>query len=95
MLSIGENEVVIEARGRPIIVPRSGLDQLAVRPSDMWTLVPREWGGPYLVCPSCAERVGWRRSLVQLQCRRCDGVFRVVLDAKHGGRPAERAIGGD
>jgi hypothetical protein len=95
VLSVGQDEAVIEVRRKPVIVARSSLDVVAARPSVTWALIPREFGGPYLVCPKCAERVWWRRCLAEVRCSRCDGVFRVDPDGTEVGLPAVRGIGGD
>jgi hypothetical protein len=42
-----------------------------------WTLVPAEFGGPYLVCPSCAERLPAPAVVTSAQCERCSQVFPV------------------
>jgi len=95
VLSVGQDEVVIEVRRKPVIVPRTCLDLVAARPSPIWTLIPREWGGPYLVCPDCAERVWWRCALAELRCLRCDGLFQVDPERTQVGLPAARGLGGD
>jgi len=85
----------MEVRRKPVIVPRSCVDLVAARPTTTWALIPRERGGPYLVCPNCAERVWWRLSLAELRCLRCDGVFRVESDRTPVGSPAVRGFPGD
>jgi len=95
VLSLGQDEVVIEVRRKPVIVPRSCLDLVAARPSTTWALIPRERGGPYLVCPNCADRVWWRCVLTEMRCLRCDGLFRVDSERTKLGLPAGRGVGGD
>ena len=95
VLSLGQDEVVIEVRRKPVIVPLTCLDLVAPRPSTTWTLIPREWGGPYVVCPNCAERVWWRCYLAELRCVRCDGLFQFDRDRTQLGLPAAHNVGGD
>ncbi|HYR98563.1 MAG TPA: hypothetical protein VEO58_06085 [Gemmatimonadales bacterium] len=95
VLSLGQDEVVIEVRRKPVIVPRRCLDLVAARPSTTWTVIPRVWGGPYLVCPNCAERVWWRGVFGELRCLRCDGLFLVDAERPRAALPATRGIGGD
>ena len=54
------------------------LEIVDTRPS-RWSVVRREWmlGGPYAVCPSCAERVAVSRSPEPVRCVRCNGVFAI------------------
>jgi len=61
-----------------MIFPRSQLEIVDVRPS-RWSVVPREWmlGGPYAVCPNCAERVALSRTPEPVRCARCNGVFTI------------------
>jgi len=74
----GPEEVVVDVQQHPTIVPRSLVDVSNSAPN-RWTLVPKEWGGPYFVCPQCSERVRMRDPVVQLTmlltCLHCHGVF--------------------
>ncbi len=79
VLSAGPEEVVVEVRQRPTIVPRAVVDISTVPPS-RWTLVPQSWGGPYYVCPECSERMRARVPIVPrrempLSCIRCHKTF--------------------
>jgi len=76
VLSAAGDEAVLDVRKKAVIMPRSQLEIVDARPS-RWSVVPREWmlGGPYAVCPSCAERVAVSRSHEPVRCARCNGVF--------------------
>ena len=56
VLSAGVEEAVLEVHGASTILARDLVEIVHERPQ-MWSVVPPEWGGPYLVCPDCAERV--------------------------------------
>ena len=79
VLSVGAEEVVMEVRGSPSILARDAVEIVHTRP-DAWGVVPVDQGGPYLVCPVCAERV--RNSAVRgrFTCPRCHGSFAVALE---------------
>src|SRR5689334_4773228 len=55
VLSTGREEVVLEVRGSTVILSRDVVEIVDNRPQ-VWSFVPAEWGGPYLVCPNCGER---------------------------------------
>jgi len=78
VLSVGGDEAVLNVRKKGVIVPRNQLEIVDTRPS-RWSVVRREWmlGGPYAVCPSCAERVAVSRSPEPVRCVRCNGVFAI------------------
>jgi hypothetical protein len=77
VLSAGPEEAVLLVRDKPVILPRSHLEIVSTRPNK-WTVVPRESGEAYAVCPNCAERVTLLRPLsASLACARCKGVFSV------------------
>jgi hypothetical protein len=81
VISVGSEEVVLEVRQRPVSVPRPFLDVAATPPS-RWGVVPREWGGPYLVCPRCADRVRVGRPVTKMYCSRCHASFEVDGDPR-------------
>lgn len=70
VLSAGPEEAVLEVYHRAVIIPRAAIELRDDAPL-MWSLVPRAWGGPYLVCPGCAERVRPNGAVGRLHCRRC------------------------
>ena len=72
--SAGPEEVVLEVRGKSTIVPRGWVDVADEKPR-AWTLVPADWGGPYIVCPNCAKRVWIREPIHALQCDACHAGF--------------------
>jgi hypothetical protein len=78
VLSAAADEAVLEVRKRAVIVARDQLEIVDVRPS-RWSVVPRQWmlGGPYAVCPKCAERVALTRSREPARCGRCNGMFAI------------------
>ena len=82
--SVGPEEVVLEVRLASLIVPRSFVEVVSVRPSN-WSLVQRASGGPYAVCPECAERVDPTGidSGGTMPCPRCHGSYTVDL-VEHG-----------
>lgn len=81
VMSVGAEEVVLEVRQRAVIIPRPFLDVSDSAPSQ-WAVVPRDWGGPYLVCPRCADRVRVGRPVKQLHCVRCRASFEVEADPR-------------
>jgi len=78
VLSAAGDDAVLDVRKKAMIFPRSQLEIVDVRPS-RWSVVPREWmlGGPYAVCPNCAERVALSRTPEPVRCARCNGVFTI------------------
>lgn len=76
VLSVDGTEVVLAVHQKSVSVPIARLEIVDARP-DQWTLVTREWGAPYLVCPNCAERVPLVAPAERLGCPRCDGWFAV------------------
>ncbi|HUL49870.1 MAG TPA: response regulator [Gemmatimonadales bacterium] len=92
VLSVNRDEIVIAVHQKSIGVPRARLELVDARP-ERWTLVTREWGAPYLVCPNCAERVPFAAPAERMGCPRCDGWFAVdvgggLLESLRGNRPA-------
>jgi hypothetical protein len=75
-LSAGDEEVVLEVRGSTLIVPRDAVEIRQTRP-EAWSVVPAEWGGPYLVCPDCGERVRSATVTGHFVCPRCHGSFAI------------------
>ena len=76
VLSAGPEEAVLEVRGAPVVFARDVVEIVHARPQ-AWSLVPANWGGPYLVCPDCAERVHAGAVTGQYRCPRCRGSFAV------------------
>lgn len=86
VLSISEDEAVIEVNHRPVVVSRSILEIASVEPSQ-WSIVPRppdairipgEWGAVYGVCPGCGERAPLGREASMMECPRCGGVYDIA-----------------
>jgi hypothetical protein len=78
-------EAVVDVNHGFVSVPRASL-QIASRPSQHWTLVPRppnsvrlptSWGARYLVCPNCRERAPLSKPTASLRCPHCNGVFEI------------------
>ena len=76
VLSAGTEEAVLEVRGAPVIFRRDVVEIVNARPN-AWSLVPANWGGPYFVCPDCAERVHAGAVTGHYRCPRCRGSFAV------------------
>jgi hypothetical protein len=49
VLSVGTEEVVVVARHKPVVVPRSCVGEIGATRPNRWTIVPRTWGGPWRV----------------------------------------------
>jgi hypothetical protein len=79
VLSAGAEEAVLEVRGAPTIIARDVVEIVHARP-ETWSFVPPEWGGPYLVCPDCAERVRKVTMTERFVCPHCHGEFAVILE---------------
>ena len=94
VLSVDHDEVVLAIHQKSVAVPRGRVEIVDERP-DVWTLVTREWGAPYLVCPNCAERVPLGAPAERLSCPRCDSWFRVesIGVAKDLATPQSRQAG--
>jgi hypothetical protein len=75
-VSSGIEEVVLEVRGSPTIFARDAIEIVHTRPQT-WSAVTARWGGPYLVCPECAERVRNVQVTGHLICLHCHGSFAV------------------
>ena len=96
--SVGPEEVVLEVRLTSVIVPRSYVEVVSIRPSK-WSLVRRRSGAPYAVCPDCAERVDPTRIDARgtMSCPRCHGSHPVDFTEQgltadyHRGRSRSRA----
>jgi len=84
VLSVGPEEVVLVARHRPVIVGRSYVVDIVATQPNRWSVVARESGTPYAVCPKCAERVTLAPTAERMRCVRCQGWFGVERN------PAER-----
>jgi hypothetical protein len=80
VLSVGTEEVVVEARHKPVVVPRSCVGEIGTTRPNTWTVVPRASGGPYAVCPNCAERVIVNRSSDKMLCSGCHAWFDLEPD---------------
>ena len=79
VLSAGDEEAVLEVRGSTIVIARDAVEIVHTRP-ETWSVVPIEWGGPYLVCPDCAERVRSAAVTGHCACPRCHGSFAISLE---------------
>ena len=79
VLSVGVEEVVVEVHGASTILARDLVEIVYERPQ-MWSVVPPEWGGPYLVCPECAERVHQAAITDRFSCPNCGTSFAVALE---------------
>jgi hypothetical protein len=79
VLSVGTEEAVLEVRGAPTILARDAVEIVHSRP-ETWSVVPAEWGGPYYVCPDCAERVHDVSVTGRFICPGCHGSFAVRLE---------------
>ena len=79
VLSAGAEEAVLEVRGSTFIIARDAVEIRHTRP-ETWSVVPAEWGGPYLVCPDCAERVRSTAVAGRFACPRCRGSFAITLE---------------
>jgi hypothetical protein len=79
VLSAGAEEAVLEVRGAPAIIARDVVEIVHARPQT-WSIVPAEWGGPYLVCPDCAERVRNVAVTGRFTCPHCHGAFAISLE---------------
>jgi hypothetical protein len=79
VLSVGEEEAVLQVRGSTCIVARDVIEIRHTRP-ETWSVVPAEWGGPYIVCPDCAERVRSTAVSGRFACPRCHGSFAITLE---------------
>lgn len=79
VLSVGAEETVLEVRGAPTILARDAVEIIQT-PPNTWTLVDAKTGGPYLVCPACAERVRSAAARGRFACPRCHGSFAVALE---------------
>jgi hypothetical protein len=79
VLSAGAEEAVLQVRGSPMILARDAVEIVHGRP-ETWSVVPAELGGPYLVCPDCAERVRSSAVSGRFSCPRCRGSFAVKLE---------------
>jgi hypothetical protein len=79
VLSAGAEEVVLQVRGAPTILSRDVVEIVDTRP-ETWSMVPIQWGGPYLVCPDCAERVRPAAVSARFPCPRCRKSFTVLLE---------------
>ena len=87
VVSLGPDEVVLEIRRRLLVVPKSHLEIVDGAPT-RWTLVNREWGGPYAVCPNCAERIPASRELnKEMFCTQCNGSYEIERDTPYARRP--------
>lgn len=82
VLSAGPEEAVLAVRGTSVIVPRPAVEILSSFPR-LWSVVPREWGGPYLVCPDCATRLRVPVRSELRVCPGCRGVFPVETPDHH------------
>ena len=80
VLSVGTEDVVLVARHKPVVVPRSCVGEIVTTRPSRWTIVPRAWGGPYAVCPNCAKRVVVNRSSGNMPCRGCHAWFELEPD---------------
>jgi len=80
VLSVGTEEVVVEARHKSVVVPRSCVGEIVSTQPNTWTLVPRTSGGPYVVCPNCAERAIVNRSSEKMLCSGCHAWFGLEPD---------------
>ena len=76
VLSAGAEEAVLEVRGTLTVIAREFVEVVPARP-EMWSLVPAAWGGPYLVCPDCAERVRNVAVTGTFSCPHCHGSYAV------------------
>jgi len=76
VLSLSPEEVVLDVHHRSTIVPRYLIEVRESIPMN-WSIVPTQWGGPYLVCPRCAERVRVRELPHHEFCVRCRQQFEV------------------
>ena len=79
VLSAGVEEAVLEVHGASTILSRDLVEIVHERPQ-MWSVVPPEWGGPYLVCPDCAERVRDAATAERFPCPHCGASFAVALE---------------
>lgn len=79
VLSAGAEEAVLEVRGVPTILDREAVEIVHARPQT-WSMVPAEWGGPYLVCPDCAERVRNVAATGRLICPHCHSSYAIALE---------------
>jgi hypothetical protein len=79
VLSAGVEEAVLEVRGAPTIVGRDVVEIVHSRPQT-WSFVPAKWGGPYLVCPGCAERVRNVSATGRLSCPHCHSAFAIIME---------------
>jgi hypothetical protein len=80
VLSVGKEEIVVEARHKLVVVPRSCVGEIVTTRLNTWTMVPRASGGPYAVCPNCADRVIVNRSSEKMLCGGCHGWFELEPD---------------
>lgn len=85
VISVGPDDVVLEVR-HALTVMRRPLLKISDALPTRWTMVPREWGGPYVVCPNCAERIWLRQFVRQLRCVRCHQVYEVDTELHHPSR---------
>ena len=83
VLRADAEDVVLEVRHQPLTMRRPFLTIIDRRPTH-WAFVPRTWGGPYVVCPGCGERVWLRQRVQQLRCSRCHGCYDVETEAHSG-----------
>jgi hypothetical protein len=85
VLSAGAEEAVVEVRGVLTILARDLVEIVPTRPTT-WSLVPAEWGGPYFVCPDCAERVRNIAVTESLICPHCHASY--AISSEREGAPA-------
>lgn len=81
VLSVGTEEAVLDVRGAPTILPRDVVEIFHARP-EAWSLVPAEMGGPYLVCPDCAERVPITAANGRLTCPYCHSSYPITSEGE-------------
>lgn len=79
VLSAGREEVVLDVHGVSTILASDLVEIVHERPQT-WSVVPPELGGPYLVCPECADRVRNFAANDRSRCSRCGGWFAISLD---------------
>jgi hypothetical protein len=79
VLSAGAEEAVLEVRGASTILARDAVEIVHTRPQT-WSAVTARWGGSYLVCPECAERVRNVQVAGHLICLHCHSSFAVSVE---------------